>query len=342
MARDMDADARRKARARAAWSRARAAARSPRGRDVGVAVVSAVLLAGIIYVTINPVDLLGGRNGDPPAEPPIAGSPDPDQDQDSVTLNQRSYDRGACYTWIQDTDSTTAGKVDCAEPHLFEAVDKTNISDDFPAVSEYPDDGAWRSIAVRYCGPIAEQYLGYPIDPYGRFAAGSLHPVQEGWTTGDRELTCGLIVRGEGEQPGWMKPFVGAVPGANQAFLFATGVCLVTTDDETDTETGGEVPCGAPHHGFATGAGTMPETSNGEPPSDDAFAAFAKPHCEGVATQFLGRPYQDDPTMTVSWYPILAESWRAGTRQFTCAVMFRDAAGNLLTVTGEPASGVAT
>ena len=113
-----------------------------------------------------------------------------------------------------------------------------------------------------------------------------------------------------------MKPFVGAVPGANQAFLFATGVCLVTTDDETDTETGGEVPCGAPHHGFATGAGTMPETSDGEPPpSDDAFAAFAKPHCEGVATQFLGRPYQDDPTMTVSWYPILAESWRAGTRQ---------------------------
>ena len=182
MARDMDADARRKARARAAWSRARAAARSPRGRDVGVAVVSAVLLAGIIYVTINPVDLLGGRN-EPARRAANRWLPGPGPGPGQRHADQRSYDRGACYTWIQDTDSTTAGKVDCAEPHLFEAVDKTNISDDFPAVSEYPDDGAWRSVAVRYCGPIAEQYLGYPIDPYGRFAAGSLHPVQEGWTT---------------------------------------------------------------------------------------------------------------------------------------------------------------
>ncbi|WP_322752766.1 septum formation family protein [Frankia sp. Cas3] len=265
----------------------------------------------------------------------LAGSPTAGPSSGTVALDRQSYSRGHCYTWNQDIAYPKVDEVSCASPHLFEAIKKTSIDGEYPPGSAYPTDAQWDEISDRHCGPIVRGFLGYPFDPYGRFANGPIRPTRSGWDTDDRNLVCGLIAAAKGSGPGRLAVFTGLVEGADQAWVYPAGTCL----ELTETENKGEVPCSAPHQAEATGTATLPNTSNGEPPSDTTFADLVGTRCDAVATQFLGRAFARTSTMQVGWLTIAADSWRAGTRTLTCTIRFTDAAGRLAAVTGELTRG---
>ncbi len=174
-----------------------------------------------------------------------------------------------------------------------------NIAADYPPDSAYPTETQWDAINKRYCNPIAHSFLGHPLDLYGRFASGIIYPLRFGWESGDRDLVCGLIAAGKAAVPNWLIPFTGTVEGADQAQTCPAGTCL----ELTATETRGEIPCSAPHQAEVTGTATLPDTADGQPPSDAAFEELADSRCKAVATRFLGRQFQQTETMQVSPVP---------------------------------------
>ncbi|WP_322767814.1 septum formation family protein [Frankia sp. Cr1] len=264
-----------------------------------------------------------------------AGSPTAGPSAATVDLGRQSYARGHCYTWNQDITHPKVDEVSCASPHLFEAIKETDIASNYIPGSAYPTDARWTMITDRYCGPISRNFLGYPLDPHGRFVTSMIRPTRSGWDANDRRLVCGLFAAGHRSAPNRDIPFTGLVEGADQAWIYPAGTCL----ELTETESKGEVPCSAPHQAEATGTATLPNTSNGEPPSDAAFADLVGTRCDAVATQFLGRAFARTSTMQVGWLTIAADSWRAGTRTLTCTIRFTDAAGRLAAVTGELTRG---
>jgi Septum formation len=226
----------------------------------------------------------------------------------------------------------TARDVPCAGPHLFEAVSRTNIASAYPVKSRYPTEDEWTAIADRYCGPLNQSFLGYQVDPNGRFANGAIRPVRDGWAAGDRELACGLIARGDvGSDPDKLPVFTGKVEGADQAWVFSAGTCLKMTESETK----GSIPCASPHQAESVGAATLPDTPDGHAPTDTEQEALAEPRCTAAASRFLGRTFQPSATMQIGWLPIPPESWRAGTRTLTCTVEFFDSAGRRSAQSGE-------
>jgi hypothetical protein len=157
-------------------------------------------------------------------------------------------------------------------------------------------------------------------------------PVRDGWKTGDRELACGLIARGDvGSDPHKLLAFTGKVEGADQAWVFPAGTCLKMTESQVE----GTIPCTSPHQAQSVGTATLPNTPDGHAPTDTEQEALAEPRCTAVASQFLGRTFQPSATMQIGWLPIRPESWRAGTRTLTCTVEFIDSAGRLGVKTGE-------
>ncbi|WP_239334299.1 septum formation family protein [Frankia sp. CiP3] len=256
--------------------------------------------------------------------PTPTASPSPDV----IALNRLSYARGRCYTWNQDITYPDVDEVPCAHPHLFEAIRRTSVASGYPAGSAYPADAQWPEITDRYCGQVARDFLGYPLDPYGRFDIGPLVPTRSGWEMGDRDLVCGLAAAHH--DPNRFALFTGVVEGADQAWVYPAGTCLQLTA----TETKGQVPCAVPHQAEVTGGTTMPGAANSEPPSEAAFDELMGSRCEVAARRYLGRPFQETSTMRVGWLHLAAESWRAGTRTATCMIYFFDASGQPAAITG--------
>jgi hypothetical protein len=308
------------------------ARRPPRLHRAKLLWSSAVPLAVGLVVFVGAGCSLFGPADRPPADSapgPSATSTEP------PTLNNQRFTRGHCYTWDQHLENTTADDVDCGKPHLFEAVDKTNIAADYPHDSEFPTEAQWDKIADHYCLPIIGDFLGHPLDPYGRFGPALIQPVRLGWKEGDRALVCGMgatsvtaaEATAQAADPNRFVAFTGKVEGAEQALVYPLGTCL----EMTETEVKGPVACDAPHQAEATGAATLPDTADGKPPSDDTIGIQAEPKCTSVAKQFLGRSVRQADGEQVSWLLIAPESWQAGTRKLTCTIQFVDAEGRLAT-----------
>ncbi len=124
-------------------------------------------------------------------------SPSASPSPDTFEIDKQPLARGHCYTWNQEDHNATADEVPYGSPHLFEAVKEMNIASDYPPDSADPTDAQWNAITKRYCDPIPRSFLGYPLDPYGRFASGIIRPIRFGWESGDRDLACGLIAVGK-------------------------------------------------------------------------------------------------------------------------------------------------
>ncbi|MBL7486632.1 septum formation family protein [Frankia sp. AgB1.9] len=254
----------------------------------------------------------------------LTGTPDPE-------LDGRDYLRGDCYRWNQDADHTVVQDVSCQVPHLFEAVADApvSIAADYPPGARYPSDADWDAIGARYCTSPVETYLGYPLDPHGRFVIGRIVPTESGWRTDDRDVVCGLqgVVPSVDESPGRIDLITGAVRGVDQSFVYPTGECLdsVTAADVT------VVDCAATHDLLAIGDTRLPDTTTGAPPSD----AVIERQCLGVAHANLGPAFQETATVRVGWFQIAPESWRVGSHTTTCTVSYVTAAGDPRGVMGE-------
>ncbi|MCK9904019.1 septum formation family protein [Frankia sp. Cpl3] len=348
---------RRAARTAAATSR-RAGPPGPAAQDLGppsrsrgyliLAVVCILPLAGLIYLfgqlptDAPPRTTITTDSSTPPGGSPAAGG-DGDLGPD-LSLPQAQWRAGRCYSWIQSAPESPVDDVPCAGEHLFEAAGTLDISPAFPGDHHFPSGTEWEAIAHTHCGPVITAYLGYPLDPFGRFVDNIIRPRRAGWDGGDRIIVCGLASAGTTEDDeGWYPPFEGAVRGADQAQVHAPGTCFRDSDGSLTV-----APCDSPHHAQSVGNARLPDTSDGQPPSSALFSELAAAACAASTAPYLG-PGPADTVFQESWHLIRAESWRAGTRTTTCTVRLVDANGQLQETSGllapagerEAAAGVA-
>ncbi|WP_018635375.1 septum formation family protein [Parafrankia elaeagni] len=334
--------ARRAARTAAAASR-RAVPPGPAARDLGspahsrgyliLAIVCLLLLAGLLYGFGRPMaddpprtTITTGSSAPPGGSPAAAGDGDLGPD---LSLPQAQWRAGRCYSWIQSAPASPVDDVPCAGQHLFEAVGPLDISPAFPDNHHFPSRAEWEAIAHTHCGPVITAYLGYPLDPFGRFVDDIIRPSRAGWDGGDRIIVCGLAAAGTtADDDGWSPPFEGTVRGADQAHAHPPGTCFRGGDGSSTV-----APCDSPHHAQSVGSARLPDTADGQPPSSTVFSELAAAACAASTAPYLG-PGPAGAVFQESWHLIRPESWRAGTRTTTCTVRLVDANGQLQEMSG--------
>lgn len=249
----------------------------------------------------------------------------------TIALADAVYRPGDCVRWDQDQPSarerlTTV--VPCSSPHLIEIVGAVTVPGG--ASAAFPAEAEWTAFAPQLCGPLMQPYLGYALDPAGRFGTGEIHPSTEGWSLGQRKMWCGLTGRGP-DGSVWtdqkFPTFAGAVKGRDQAYVRAAGTCLALT---LDGHVGEPVACTEPHAVEITGVATL--TTADFPATDQAWSAAAGAPCEQAAVQFAGGRL---PTgFRGGWLTFEAGSWAAGRRVVECTAARYDANGHIITGSG--------
>ena len=227
-------------------------------------------------------------------------------------ITGRSYGRGDCVTWPQDgqalVDSTV---VDCAKPHLIEIVAPVELTGMHGA---YPTLEGWQLIDASQCGPVVEKYLGGPIDPYGKYYAGSISPIKDGWDQGERNIWCGISAAGgDAAAASVLPPILGRVQAQQQERVVAPGTCI----GGPSVPEGVEVNCALPHLLEVTGTVDLSGQGLGSP-TVDAIRNAAEQSCGHVAAAFLGRSLPSD--LASDSLSLAPESWAAGSRLVECVV----------------------
>lgn len=299
--------------------------------------INAVLLGAVIYGLVALLDdraadrESGGLDQSAATVDPVGPSTTASPAADAVVeFVQENYQPGRCYSWRQHVDSTSTTDVPCAGVHYFEAVGDADIRPDQPGDGAYPTPEQWQAITDKYCLPLIEKYLGYPLDPAGRFSAGMIRPQEPGWDIGQRTVTCGITGGMIAFDPPAFRPFEGGARGADQARTFAAGTCLRHAGEAGLVET----PCDTPHHTQSVGVVRAPETPDGAVPSEEWLREAIGTRCGDLAAPYLETGRFGDALVEPQWGVIAPESWRARSRLATCFIGFADEAGSPLPVTG--------
>lgn len=245
---------------------------------------------------------------------------------------------GACVTWNQQVaagpgaarpgrplrpraEPPPAGRVvNCVHQHLADVVGTQKITGLGRA---WPGDARVDGYAGTRCPARARAYLGYALDPAGRFATGWIRPDEGSWLRGDRKLICTVEGRTtDGSR--LLASFTGPVKGADQTFLFPVGSCLV--GNGTTEMTG---PCSQTHTVEVTG--NVHVTSDARPATMAQWQEVVGAACNRLAQAYVGGllPLQ----VGSGWFPVPATSWSAGGRTVPCIVDKLDGNGNLLPIT---------
>jgi hypothetical protein len=252
----------------------------------------------------------------------------------TLVLDGRSYQKGDCVTWNQDISKSAekhTSVVPCTSEHLFQYVSTFELHQ----VGDYPTDDRWDAIVKDNCTQPIKDFLGYDLDPHGRFSASSLQPTEDGWKQFDRTVKCGILVHDGTEQPGqWQLPsFTGDVRGADQTFLLPVG-CYSSIEGQGDNNW--KVDCGQPHEYEVVGTTTVKTKTR---PSTNSAWHSATSDCGGVAKNYAGGMPKNG--LQASGFPVEQSSWDAGRRTTECALTKFDSAGNVVKVAGSARAGAA-
>jgi hypothetical protein len=181
------------------------------------------------------------------------------------------------------------------------------------SVSSYPDAGKWVDLATILCAKPVTSYLGYALDPAGRFQVSDIGPTPESWAQGDRTFWCGLDLGSTKGIPNLL--FTGAVRGQSQEYLYPIGACLsVSAEGITNTNA---VPCTQPHTYEVAGNASLASLPQ-LPQGSTALADAVRSQCAAAAGQYAGGAL---PTGVEWGYLGLAQaSWNAGDRVVQCTI----------------------
>lgn len=247
-----------------------------------------------------------------------------------VALVLRPYGRGDCVTWKQLPGETQSVEtVKCTKPHLMEVIAPVDL---VGYSGRVPDGSAWGLIAAQKCQPIADAYLGVPVDPRGRFDVYVIHPLAEGWAQGDRKIWCGLTVRiASSVDLSTLTPFSGRIRADQQTVLEPIGTCLMATPERNEIV----VDCATPHDVEVTGSVDLSQRID-HAPTDDELSRLTGTECDRLAGVYLGRALGGDlATASRGFDP---RSWAAGRRAVECLVG-HDQAGSWVPVSGSIRTG---
>lgn len=216
---------------------------------------------------------------------------------------------GTCLTWKR-SDGSDVGQVDCAQSHLFETAGPVNATQ--PEGAPFPDDAAWQKVVADQCGPLAQRYLGKPLDPTGRYKVGALKPTAAAWGEGDRTVRCGLQAPARN---GALFSSTGKVADADQAVVFAPGTCLgLSGKDVSDPVSS----CAKTHAAEVAGTVDLGKKFTSGLPAVDDQDNYLQPECTKVAQDAVGAQKLTDSKLTVYWTNINQASWDVGTRRVSC------------------------
>ncbi len=241
-----------------------------------------------------------------------------------VELSARKYSPGNCVTWDQELTGAVKPTlvVPCTQDHLIEIVSKATIP---TSVSQFPDGQGWINLAQILCAQPVTTYLGYALDPFGRFQISSINPTIESWKQGDRTLWCGIGLGGAIDAP--TVPFTGTVRGQSQQLLNPVGTCLNFDPGNTNS---GSVPCTESHAAEVVGNAILAALT--QLPQGNALGDAVAAQCAPLAARYAGGSL---PAGTRWGYLGLAQSsWNAGDRVVQCIIQTIDGTGNPTQSTG--------
>lgn len=218
---------------------------------------------------------------------------------------------GSCLTWTK-VDASDVHKVPCTQQHLFEVVGVADISDKYGPKAKAPDAETWLSIAQERCGKLAEEYLGKPLDPYGKLTLGGLRPDPEQWAKGRRELHCGLQWTGPG---GGLQKIIGKAVDQNQSDVWPPGTCLALENKSV----GDPIPCAKQHSQEMVALVDLKKEFD-EYPSEDEQDKWLDRRCNELAKQYAGGTKWKDQGLKLGWDIRKKVSWEAGSTQVNCYV----------------------
>ncbi len=239
---------------------------------------------------------------------------------------------GTCLMW-EDQANPEITQVDCAQPHLFEVVERVDLSkfpsSEFGPHAQVTDAQRYAMLRDSVCAPAADRYLGGKLDPSGRFTVGLIHPGEKGWSGGERTVLCGL--QETGVDGTTFRPITGAVAGQDQSRVHAPGTCLgIKNGLPTDP-----VDCATDHAVEVTGQVDLGQKFPDAWPSLEDQDTFLGDTCRKISEDYLGGPDAlHNSTLTVYWNTQTLPSWLAGSRRVDCTVGFGKSEGSYAVLTG--------
>lgn len=279
---------------------------SPQNRNGVLLIAAAVLAAAGWMVKLDKDrDLAAASDRDRPTRTTLAD--DAPSTSTTVGLIARSYETGDCVTWEAGGRRQRTEIVDCDEPYRIQITAEVDVPG---TADEYPTEAEWGQIAVEHCDPAAQAYLGYPLDPQGRFHAGMIQPQEEGWRRGDHEVWCGIMTRGDDES----RPPASHedMRGANQQYRFQPGDCVDYGPPEYAPMV---VACDKQHREQVLGDLDLSDLS--APPSDAEVGDLAL-RCVAQAEAQLGR--RPSAPWDVRVQSMEPGTWASGGRAVRCFV----------------------
>ncbi|WP_091299779.1 septum formation family protein [Amycolatopsis xylanica] len=239
---------------------------------------------------------------------------------------------GSCLNWKQK-DAADVHIVPCGEPHLFEVTSVEDIGGQYPKGAPTPDIPTWERIAQEHCTGNAKNYLGKPLDPYGKFTVNILRPTAAQWTAGDRQLRCGLQWTGPG---GSLQKLTGSAKDQQQSLVWEPGTCLALTG-----KTFGDPTDCAREHSYEIIAKLDLKTKFPDSyPSQDDQKTWLDTECTKAAADYTGGADLGEKKLILTWDTRETESWDAGSTLVNCkvAAKLEDGSG-LAAVTGSVKGG---
>lgn len=230
----------------------------------------------------------------------------------TIALSDRTSAVGECVRWDQETATKTreVQTVSCEATHLFEMLGMTLVPEPWTN-GPYPPVPELDRMIEAACRGLADQYLRRPVDPHGFVNFRAIHPLEQGWLKGDRELACGLV-RGVIDRSDAMAltnnlelETVGSIRTSDQRFPWKVGDCL-TKEFRTF-----RVPCDEPHTYEFVGWGEFPTQSA---PPDGNDPVYSKT-CAALANTY--QP-ETAPSIVVLGQTVSPESWADGALSFGC------------------------
>jgi Septum formation len=247
---------------------------------------------------------------------------------------------GTCLDWPHDSPQNMR-RVPCKQPHTFEVASNVEIGGDYTASSPPPPENDWQQIVTDRCTKVGEEYLGQPLDPFGKYTVGALKPTADQWRDGDRKLRCGLQrVSPSGKR---LLSTTGAAADQDQSNVHEPGTCFALVKGQV----GDPIDCGGVHAYEVVGIVDLSKTFDPKAyPAEATQLNKLVDLCPPVAKEYTGNA--DLKKLQLSLYPdtIKKESWAAGSYRVNCKVGAREPSGALRSIRGsvkaQPAGGASS
>jgi putative regulator of septum formation len=255
----------------------------------------------------------------------VTGSADTAADEAAKAFDSPS---GTCLDWPPNAPQNMR-RVPCKQPHTFEVASNVEIGAQYSRTSPPPAENDWQQIVTDRCTKVGQDYLGKPLDPYGKYTVGALKPTSDQWRNGDRKLRCGLQrVSPSGKR---LLTTTGAAGDQDQSNVHEPGTCFGLVKGEV----GDPVDCEGAHAYEVVGIVDLSKAFDPKTyPAEAAQLNKLVDLCPPEAKKYSGGA--DLKKLQLSLYPdtLKKESWEAGSYRVNCKVGAREANGALRPVRG--------